>query len=161
MITMYTIVNDEIVNRKFYRNNTAQTREHYISTLRRHYTGNYKMLELITEYRADFVNRNVLPYDDYFTFQVEEQYMDGHMFSDKFFSYNFDINSAVNLTILFSDDNYENRNIFINEIIFYLKNYGKYELLSKLTSYLEEFIYDDNQYIFVEEHKLSMRKEDS
>ena len=89
---MYSIVNDEIVNRRFYKNNTMQTRDHYISTLRRHFTGKYEMLDIINEYRSDFVHRNVLPYDDNFTFVIEDQYMDGHMFSDTFFSYNFDIN---------------------------------------------------------------------
>lgn len=160
MITMYSIVNDEIVNRRFYKNNTMQTRDHYISTLRRHFTGKYEMLDIINEYRSDFVHRNVLPYDDNFTFVIEDQYMDGQMFSDTFFSYNFDINSTVNLTILFSHDDYSSRKIFINEVVFYLKNYGYYDVLNRFNKQIQEFQNDDCEIMYVEKHKLSMRKED-
>lgn len=160
MITIYTIINDDIVNRRFYKNNTVQTRDHYISTLKRHFAGKYKIINIINEYKNDFINRNVLPYDDEFTFVIEEQYFDGLMLSETFFSYNFDINSSINLTILFPHDDYESRKIFINEVVFYLKNYGYYDVYNKYINKINEFMQDDNEIIFVEKHKLSMRKED-
>lgn len=160
MIIMYTIFNDEIVNRKFYKNNTSQTRDHYISTLRRHYAGKYNMLDIINEYRSDFVHRNILPYDDSFTFVIEEQFIDGHMFTDTFFSYTFDINSSINLTILFPHDDYTSRKIFMNEVQFYLKNYGYIDILNKYSKQIKEFQYDDCEILYVEKHKLSMRNED-
>lgn len=160
MITMYAIYDDKIVNKKFYKNNTQQTRDHYISTLRRFYQGKYDILDTITFYRNDFVFKNKMPYDDFFTIVIEEQFLDGHLYNDTFFSYNFDVNSGVNLTILFTDDSYTNRKIFVEEIMFYLRNFQYYDIMQKYQKMINDFLYSDNEIVFVEEHKLAMRKED-
>lgn len=160
MITIYTIFNDEIVNRRFYKNNTEQTRNHYIQTLRRHFTKQYKILDIITSYRESFVLRNRIPFDDNFTFVIEKQFVEGHLFSDKFFSYSFDINSTVNLTMVFPSDDYSYRKTFINEVVFYLKNYGYYEIYNQYINDIQDFINEDSEVMFVEEHSFSMRNED-
>ena len=101
-----------------------------------------------------------MPYDDFFTIVIDEQFLDGHLYNDTFFSYNFDVNSGVNLTILFTDDSYTNRKIFVEEIMFYLRNFQYYDIMQKYQKMINDFLYSDNEIVFVEEHKLAMRKED-
>lgn len=163
MITIYAVVNDQIVNRKFYKNSTEQTRDHFIFSLRRYYRNlknNADKLELINEYRRDFVFHNRIPFDDDFYFVVENQFLEGFLYSDDFYSFEFTINSAINLTILYPDDNRANRIDFINEVKFYLKNYEYFNEYDWHITDIENFINEDCEIIYTEKHKLSMRKED-
>ena len=88
---------------------------------------------------------------------IEKQFVEGYLYTDKFFSYNFDINSSVNLTIVFQSDDYANRKIFINEVVFYLKNYGYFDIYNQYINEIQNFINDDSEVIFVEEHNFSIR----
>lgn len=160
MISIQTYINGNPVNKKYYKNNTEQTRQHYIDTLKRQYTGNQKVLDTINFYKDKFIVKKTNPFDDNFYFDMEKYHFDGIRLKDTFFAYEFHINSTQNLTILFSKDNVENRTIFANEVAFYLKNYDYIDLYERLLPYLKEFRMEDNQYLYVTQEKLAMRKED-
>lgn len=160
MISIHTVINGHDAHKKYYKNNTYQTRDHYILSLRQANVGNYRILDVIKDYKKDFVERSIIPYNENFYFEINEIPVYGQALQDEFYIYKFYINETVNMELIFSKDKYEIRCDFIDEVVGYLKDIGLHDLNQKLNGFYKDFIYNkDSNYLSVENHKFSMRKE--
>lgn len=160
MISIETVVNGQKVNKKYYRYNTDQTRYHYIETLRVHFRGKYHYLDKITKYKGDFITRGIIPYDDEFYFELDEVPLYGFSNNDDhFYEYTFDVHN-LNLTLLFTKDDYDTRREFVSEVMAMLRKKELFTLIDQLMPHFENFRYEDNLYLSVDKHKFNMRKED-
>ena len=161
MITMYTVWNNKILHKKYYKFNTKQTRSHYILTLRQANVGKQRILDIIKQYNTDFENHSSIPYDEDFYFVVEECPIYGGALDMHFYVYSFTINAEISTSVVFTKDNYEHRCDFVDEVKGYLRENEYYDLYNNLMPFLESFKEKDNQYLTVEKNTFSMKKEDN
>lgn len=160
MISIHTVYNGRELHKKYYKNNTFQTRDHYILSLRQANVGNYRILDIIKMYKKDFVERCVIPYDENFYFEINEVPVYGQALADEFYVYKFYLNENINMELVYTKDKYEIRCDFIDEVSGYLKDMELYDIDKKLVKFYRDFIYEkDSAYLSVEQHKFSMRKE--
>lgn len=162
MITMYTVLNNKILHKKYYKFNTKQTRSHYILTLRQANLGDYTILDRIKQYNRDFEEYSTIPYDEEFYFVVEECPIYGGSLDKHFFIYSFEINANINISLVFTKDEFDMRCDFLDEVKGYLMDNEYYELYNELQPYFNEFRNNiDNEYLSVEKNTFSMKKEDN
>lgn len=161
MITIYTAWNNKILHKKYYKFNTNQTRSHYILTLRQAHLGQQRILDLIKQYNREFELYGTIPYDEDFYFMIEECPIYGGKLDMNFFVYTFEINAEITTSVIFTQDCYDYRCDFVEEVKGYLKDNEYYELYNQLLPYFEEFKEKDNNYLKVEKNTFSMRKEDN
>ena len=162
MITMYMVIDNQIMHKRFYKNNTYITRVHYMEYARHQYPSDLKMLDRFTDSRDSFVNRNQVAVDDDFYFMIENTPIYGIGLIDKeFYSYNFNLNADINLTLLFVKDSQVNRDDFLVEVKGYLYDSENYAIYEQLLPYIHDFLDNKNtKYLYVEKCTFSMRKED-
>lgn len=160
LISFTTLIHGRLQDIKFYQFNNQVTRDHYIQTIRRLNRGKTQLLNYITEYRKDFVERNISPYDDNFTFIYDEYFIEGTIYNNDFFLMEFFYNNDINLTLPYPKDDYSSRKDFISEVQYYLNSCGYIEMWNQMYYKSKSFLYgDDNKYLNCSSVHFAMKDE--
>lgn len=158
MYQLSILYKNEKIYTKYYNQINIETRRSYITYLNR-VVKEIRLLQQVKFYAKDYIEKNINPWDDDFTFNQEKVYIYGMNLGNYIYEYKFKLNN-LELILVYTSDDINARKEFINEINDYLKVNQRYNEYEFIQPYLKEFRVIDNDYITVEKIKITNLKND-